>query len=127
LIQDAKIKLLILNNLKNVDRLNVEDWGRDIKPEFYAYYADYDWVVFCWLYGKMNDLPEGFPKYCIDLKQELDNKCRKFCYREIKETSFESALERLKIHRDYPKQNNEHNALDDAKWNKKLFEFLNNL
>lgn len=26
--------------------------------------------------------------------------------------------------RDYPKQENEHNALADARWNKKLYEFL---
>lgn len=25
---------------------------------------------------------------------------------------------------DYPKQENEHNALDDAKWNQKLFNLL---
>jgi hypothetical protein len=23
------------------------------KPEFYGYYSDYDWVVFCWLFGRM--------------------------------------------------------------------------
>ena len=39
------------------------------KPKFYAYYADYDWVAFSWLFGKMIDLPKGFPMYCIDLKQ----------------------------------------------------------
>jgi len=27
----------------------------------------------------------------------------------------------------YPKQTNEHKALTDAKWNKALYEFLNNL
>jgi hypothetical protein len=43
-------------------------------PEFYAYYADYDWVLFCSLFGRMIDLPKGFPMYCIDLKQELDRK-----------------------------------------------------
>jgi len=48
---------------------NNEIWD---KPEFYAYYADYDWVVFCWLFGKMMDLPKGFPMYCRDLKQMLD-------------------------------------------------------
>ena len=41
---------------------------------FYAYYADYDWVVFCWVFGKMIDLPEGFPMYCRDLKQMIDEK-----------------------------------------------------
>lgn len=43
----------------------------DPSPEFWGYYADYDWVVFCWIFGKMIDLPKGFPMYCRDLKQSL--------------------------------------------------------
>ncbi len=39
------------------------------KPEFWAYYADYDWVVLCQLYGTMMQLPKGWPKYCLDVKQ----------------------------------------------------------
>jgi hypothetical protein len=39
------------------------------KPEFWGYYADYDWVVFCQLFGAMVDLPKGWPMYCNDLKQ----------------------------------------------------------
>src|SRR5215831_4354209 len=31
------------------------------KPEFWAYYADYDWVVFCQIFGTMMDLPKGWP------------------------------------------------------------------
>lgn len=80
------------------------------KPEFYGYYADYDWVVFCWLFGKMIDLPKGFPMYCKDLKQIADEIWEK----TGKNTKFES-----------PK--NEHNALSDAKWNKELHKFLTNL
>lgn len=38
-------------------------------PEFWAYYADYDWVVLCQLFGRMIDLPEGWPMFCRDLKQ----------------------------------------------------------
>lgn len=77
-------------------------------PIFYAYFADYDWVVFCQLFGSMIDLPNGFPKYCRDLKQILDEKGNP-------------------DHRKYIAQENEHNALDDAKWNKKLYEFINKL
>jgi hypothetical protein len=40
-------------------------------PEFWAYYADYDWVVLCQLYGRMVDLPKGWPMFCRDLKQVL--------------------------------------------------------
>lgn len=38
-------------------------------PEWWAYYADYDWVALCQLYGRMIDLPQGWPMYCLDLKQ----------------------------------------------------------
>lgn len=77
------------------------------KPEFWAYYADSDWVVFYQLFGTMMDLPEGFPLYCRDLKQEED---------------------RLGI--DLSKavpQENEHDALDDARWNWKAFKYLETL
>jgi len=40
-------------------------------PEFWAYYADYDWVVLCQLFGRMIDLPNGWPMFCRDLKQLL--------------------------------------------------------
>ena len=42
------------------------------KPEFWAYYADYDWVVLCQLYGRMIDLPKGWPMYWRDLQQDID-------------------------------------------------------
>lgn len=46
--------------------------GED-KPEFWGYYCDYDWVVFCWLFGSMIDLPKGWPMYCRDIKQLCDS------------------------------------------------------
>ena len=92
-------------------------------PEFYGYYADCDWVVFCWLFDKMIDLPTGFPMYCIDLKQELDRKANN----KVIFLTKEEGIKRLKQDIDYPKQTNEHNALDDARWNKKLYEFLSSL
>lgn len=99
-----------------------------VKPEFYAYYADYDWVAFCWLFGKMIDLPKGFPMYCIDLKQILDEKEMKLMgdidfRREVLKNSGEG-FSSIKTLIGFPKQVNEHNALADAKWNKKLHEFL---
>ena len=42
--------------------------GDDV-PEFWSAWADYDWVCFCWLFGTMSDLPEGWPQLCLDLKQ----------------------------------------------------------
>ena len=98
-----------------------------VNIEFYAYYADYDWVAFCWLFGKMTNLPEGFPMYCKDLKQEWD-----FVAEHLNtENNYFTLKQWVKMvketHPDYPKQINEHNALGDAKWNKKLHEFLNSL
>jgi hypothetical protein len=107
-------------------------------PVFYAYYADYDWVVFCWLFGTMMDLPKGFPMYCKDLKQILDEKVYtyKFNMFEYSESvkvnyrgklTFKQGLELLKMRQEYPKQTNEHNALADAKWNQELHKFIKSL
>lgn len=75
-------------------------WG---KPEFWAYYADYDWVVLCQLFGKMIDLPKDWPMYCMDIKQ------------------FAVMLGNPAL----PEQkDNEHHALADAKWNKQAWMFL---
>ena len=76
----------------------------DEKPEFWGYYADYDWVVVAQLFGTMMDLPRGWPMYCRDIKQLCDEKGNP----------------------ELPKQGKgEHNALADARWNKVAWEFLN--
>lgn len=75
------------------------------QPEFYAYYADYDWVLFCSLFGRMIDLPSGFPMYCRDLKQMMDEKGLDGNWKEF--------------HCPDPKK--AHNALEDARWNKNLY------
>jgi hypothetical protein len=73
------------------------------KPEFWGYYADYDWVAFCQLFGTMMDLPKGWPMYCRDIKQLCDD------------------LGNPKL----PEQGKgEHHALADARWNKQAWEFL---
>lgn len=110
---------------------------KELPIEIYAYYADYDWVAFCSLYGSMVDLPKGFPKYCRDLKQMLDEgltKRMKGGYsvwkdhgkKEVREHSFEECLNRIKSTLEYPVQKEEHNALYDAHWNKDLHYFLTN-
>jgi hypothetical protein len=83
------------------------------KPvEFWGYFSDYDWVVFCQLFGRMIDLPKGFPFYCLDLKQLMDNY---FFTKEWKQ-------------KNYPDPKNEHNALVDAIWNfnlhQKILEYV---
>jgi hypothetical protein len=92
-------------------------------PEFYGYYSDYDWVLFCSLFGRMIDLPKGFPMFCVDLKQMVDLEVNR-----IKgNNSFDVALKSFKGHSKYPKQINEHNALSDARWNFELYKFLQSL
>lgn len=77
--------------------------------------------------------------YCRDLKQTLDefvmsekgqgilNVGEPFF--EGKIVPLENALKMFKNSPliDYPKQENEHNALADARWNKRLFDFLKKL
>lgn len=129
--------------VKEVSEISFEDWySKKYNPKFYAYFADYDWVVFCWLFGKMINLPKGFPKYCIDLKQMLDEKVDSLkssdfdklfdsAKKELalqQDLSFEKKLNIIKNHHpDYPQQKHEHNALADALWNKKLHEFIKKL
>jgi len=89
----------------------IDERKEDNNVEFYGYFSDYDWVVFCWLFGGMIALPRGFPMYCIDLKQTLDE-IERFISKSLKE------------YPEYPKQINGHNSLSDAKWNYKLYKFL---
>jgi hypothetical protein len=105
---------------------------RTHKPvEFYGYYADYDWVLFCSLFGRMIDLPNGFPMYCRDLKQMFDEKDAHWSdcavHNEPAMPNGDCDCLKLKGHPDYPKQENEHNALADAKWNLELYNFLKRL
>lgn len=79
---------------------DIEKYG---EPEFWGYYADYDWVVFCQLFGKMIDLPKGYPFYCNDIKQ--------LCV--------------LLGNPDLPQLGKgEHSAINDARWNKSTHELL---
>ena len=73
------------------------------KPEFWGYYADYDWVVFAQIFGTMMDLPKGWPMYCRDIKQLADSLGNP----------------------ELPKQTSaEHHALNDAHWNRIAHDFL---
>lgn len=79
--------------------------GHD-SPRIWGYYADYDWVAICWLFGPMIELPDGWPMYCRDIKQLADG------------------LGNPKLPAD---PDAEHNALADARWNRRAHEFLMNL
>lgn len=60
--------LIGMNNNKKIIAKETIKFAGD-KPEFWAYYADYDWVVLCQLYGRMIDLPALWPMFCMDVKQ----------------------------------------------------------
>ena len=75
----------------------------DDKPEFWGYYADYDWVVTCWLFGSMVNLPSGWPMYCRDIKQVCDERGN-------------PKLPRTDV--------DEHHALVDARWNRATLAWL---
>jgi hypothetical protein len=71
--------------------------------QLWGYYADYDHVALCQLFGTMMNLPEGWPMYTRDLKQWCDQ------------------LGNPKL----PKQEEDkHHALADARWNKRVYDFL---
>lgn len=77
------------------------------KPEFWAYFADYDWVLLCQLFGRMIDLPTGWPFYCLDIKQLM--------------WQYGLSKEDLKI---IDADLQPHNALSDAIWNKRAFNSI---
>lgn len=77
--------------------------GPQQKFELWGYYADYDHVALCQLFGTMMDLPKGWPMYTRDIKQLCDSLGNP----------------------ELPEQGKgEHHALADARWNKTAFEFL---
>lgn len=77
----------------------------DKNPEFYAYYASYDWVVFARIFGRLIDKPEYFPMWVIDLKQMM----------------WERGLTKEWKQQVCPDPEGEHDALVDAQWNLKLY------
>ena len=109
----------------------------------YGYYSAYDHVALCWLFGKMIDLPKGFPMYTRDLKHILDDKAmnskitvrskddgfseRKCFIGDFYKTKFNDMVNYIKDHKNYPAPYNEHNALADAQWNKALHEFIKSI
>jgi len=106
------VKKNVIDKLeKDIKRKSRKQIGEEIikfagqKPEFWAYYADYDWVVLCQLYGKMIDLPKGWPMFCMDLKQML--------------------IEKGNPQVEKQDENQEHNALNDAKWAYDTYALLN--
>lgn len=100
---------------------DVEQWGKKQTFDFYGYYCDYDWVLFCSLFGRMLDLPTGFPMYCRDLKQMYDELEYNVKNRNDLGQEMDYSLKEDHV---YPMQTGKHHALADAHWNKQLHEFL---
>lgn len=128
-----------MSAIEMATRYEVSD--KNLKPIFYGYFADYDWCVFAFLFGNMMSLPRDFPMYCRDLKQTLDETAEKMELKDFNDLRFipyeselafkeedidtlDKKLAILKSDNNYPKQQNEHNALADAIWNKELHQFI---
>jgi hypothetical protein len=95
----AQAKRAILSYL-GLPRLSGES---DHPIEFWAYYADYDWVLFCQIFGAMMDMPEGLPHLCFDLQQlYLLHAGPAGCAKP-------------------PQPANAHDALADAEWNREFY------
>lgn len=75
-------------------------------PELWAYYSAYDHVALCQLFGRMIDLPTGFPMFTHDLKSRMVQMGNP----RVPEQS--SGL---------------HNAYLDACWNKETSEYLDRI
>lgn len=107
----------VLPHLRNDDRVNRDEARRQIEaflagdesPQFWAYYGDYDWVLFCQLWGTMADFPDHFPQLCFDLEQE---------YRL---TAMPHGIEKP------PRPLLAHDALADAIWTRELYQTISQI
>lgn len=75
-------------------------------PELWGYNSAHNWVLFCSLFGRVNNLPFGFPMYCNNLKQVIDKK----------------GLDKGWENRYCPTPDDPYNALSGALWNKMLYD-----
>lgn len=106
----------------------------DWEPTFYAYYSDYDWIMFLSVLGGRKSIPHHYPKYCIGVKQKLDSKIKninltKECIglKELdkyKKVTFDQKLKWVLSLPYYPKNKNKHNALSDAVFTRDLDLFI---
>lgn len=81
--------------------------GKEKPHEFVGYYSSYDHILISTIYGRMIDLPPGFPMYTTDLQQMIDQK----------------GIDKQELLKLIP-QENEHSALWDARWIKNAHEHI---
>lgn len=75
----------------------------DTTPQWWASHGAYDHVALCQLFGKMIDLPKGWPFFTNDIQQ----------------------LAALLGAPELPQQvGTAHNALDDARWTREAYDYL---
>lgn len=74
-------------------------------PRLWANFAAYDHVALAWLYGPMSELPKGIPMFTNDIQQLLDRLPA-------------SARDRMSS-----QWNTQHDALDDARFNRYMHEY----
>jgi hypothetical protein len=77
-------------------------------PEFWAWFGAYDWVGLCQLYGRMLDVPPGWP----NLFNEIVHYAKNSLPKSTPMPNFKKIYENTKAH----------NALADAQWNRKVWE-----
>jgi hypothetical protein len=71
-------------------------------PEFWGYEVSYDWYLLCRLYGGMLEVPGGWPNAAFDVSQFM----------------MHTSTKRVK---DRVPNDDEHDALSDALWTRRLF------
>ena len=75
-------------------------------PVFWGYFAAFDWVAVCGLFGSLGELPFDFPQVCLDVRQ------------------WQIALGEPQL----PAQTGpKHHALSDARWTREAWRFLADL
>lgn len=94
-----------------MDREDIRDalvrFVGDCEPEWWGYYSAYDHVALSQLFGRMIDLPKGWP----------------FLTRDIKQLAEDWGLDG-DFYQLVPQVGTAHNALDDARWTKAVWERL---
>ncbi|WP_340645440.1 3'-5' exoribonuclease [Phenylobacterium sp.] len=75
----------------------------DQAPVLWGYFAAFDWVAFCGLFGSLSELPFDFPQVCLDVRQ----------------WQIELGEPQLP-----PQNDSKHHALSDARWTREAWWFL---
>lgn len=97
----------IAEHVKNFICNNPDDWTNN---KLYGYYVAYDHVVLAQLFGRMVDMPNGMPWWSADLKQMIEHDPHRLA----------------NLANTVKQDGTQHHALEDARWNKKLYEAIIN-